>query len=1055
MGSKLFKNAANRGGLKTNHSISHPEERTSKRRKIDSHQTSRMTSTSPIELSSDEDDGYKKKLDTGSKVYSSRQAMILDAERYTNPRRSPLKEVYETGELDELAGEEEQFTYEARKERLAREQVAVPKPPPRPLRNGHSHDSPSHQRSTPNALRDVSDSRGPHLKAGSRNFDEVHSEDVLMEGSEMPGQEPPHTVSNTKLAARMLEADKGTFKAPKQNANTAASRAKVNRRKSIEPDTRNFKLKQLQYGTLPKDYTYAITIHRESKLLTIHPQDQIMGDSITQAVVLTRVHKIIHGHNGCTMVMLHMSQVQNALDNKIYLELQSDKEVFDFVTLVQHLAGADPTVFTKDESWLNNAFQVHGQTRSSKPTISAGIFGRQSARLQQNDLHSSNHEAGGAASSVDSRLLYKDRLETTDSNVMMKSGSASVPATIITGKDRSGQARQTNDSDSHAGRPSTISRFFATRNSPARQTRATSKASLNLVDDEDDLSKAPKIKHTEMITAWKKSLTYPKTGKRRETVDFQDLDRLEEEEFLNDNLVGFFLRYLENHMEQSKPEVAKKVYFYNSYFYERLTQKDKRTIDYPAVERWTRNINIFNRDFVVVPVNENYHWYLAIICNLPFLKNKNDCETAEDEEIVIINPVDMNTAPNDEDLENEAATELADEPNGETSSQLQQMSLGDVSRKQMVDQVTPLVTSDVKTPTTPKAKPRPGRRKSNRRSLPKIDPQKPCIITLDSLGGLHTNSRAALKDYIIAEGKARQNLRLSRDSIPGINAQGLPGQKNFSDCGLFLCAYMEKFAMDPYGFVREILQREGKESDWQMDSSEELRSRLRDMISELHREQEGEPSQLPIPEVGKILLRTLRKPSPVQESEGLLELDGQVETVSSGDEAAEQQIHEELARESESPRMTRSQHLMSAYEAINGPKKPVIHEAPIEIPDDSPSEPGLRHNGKQSQTSEISDDLIHHDAQLVDLRKERKASSKAPTRRAPKPTSESPRQKRSDSVTTQFLSNDSYDADLLSGIHAYASNHVPGEFPVDEVPETQSQEREPEKHGEQEILAGL
>ena len=32
------------------------------------------------------------------------------------------------------------------------------------------------------------------------------------------------------------------------------------------------------------------------------------------------------------------------------------------------------------------------------------------------------------------------------------------------------------------------------------------------------------------------------------------------------------------------------------------------------VKRWTRKVNIFEKDFIVIPINENYHWYLAIIC---------------------------------------------------------------------------------------------------------------------------------------------------------------------------------------------------------------------------------------------------------------------------------------------------------------------------------------------------------------------------------------------------------------------------------------------------------
>ncbi|OBS57658.1 hypothetical protein A6R68_11214 [Neotoma lepida] len=37
------------------------------------------------------------------------------------------------------------------------------------------------------------------------------------------------------------------------------------------------------------------------------------------------------------------------------------------------------------------------------------------------------------------------------------------------------------------------------------------------------------------------------------------------------------------------------------------------------VRTWTRHINIFNKDYIFVPVNESSHWYLAVIC-FPWLE---------------------------------------------------------------------------------------------------------------------------------------------------------------------------------------------------------------------------------------------------------------------------------------------------------------------------------------------------------------------------------------------------------------------------------------------------
>jgi sentrin-specific protease 7 len=71
------------------------------------------------------------------------------------------------------------------------------------------------------------------------------------------------------------------------------------------------------------------------------------------------------------------------------------------------------------------------------------------------------------------------------------------------------------------------------------------------------------------------------------------------------------------------------------------------------VKNWTRNINIFEKDFVVVPINKNAHWYLAIIC-YPYLLEPEfegeQIDTCKQEESI---------SKNDEidDIENESKLE--------------------------------------------------------------------------------------------------------------------------------------------------------------------------------------------------------------------------------------------------------------------------------------------------------------------------------------------------------------------------------------------------------------
>ena len=79
-----------------------------------------------------------------------------------------------------------------------------------------------------------------------------------------------------------------------------------------------------------------------------------------------------------------------------------------------------------------------------------------------------------------------------------------------------------------------------------------------------------------------------------------------------------------------------RVHIFTTFWYSRLTakpspieaRKDPVTRRHERVKRWTRKVNIFEKDFVVIPINENYHWYLCIIC-YPGLVGEG-CQAMED-----------------------------------------------------------------------------------------------------------------------------------------------------------------------------------------------------------------------------------------------------------------------------------------------------------------------------------------------------------------------------------------------------------------------------------------
>jgi len=111
-----------------------------------------------------------------------------------------------------------------------------------------------------------------------------------------------------------------------------------------------------------------------------------------------------------------------------------------------------------------------------------------------------------------------------------------------------------------------------------------------------------------------------------------DLARLESDEFLNDNLVDFYFKVIVADARRSPlgrdpafGDVAGDVHAFSSHFFTKLREGDGRGKFKPGsekaqraharVERWTRNVDVFAKKFLLVPVVEDLHWSLAVVCH--------------------------------------------------------------------------------------------------------------------------------------------------------------------------------------------------------------------------------------------------------------------------------------------------------------------------------------------------------------------------------------------------------------------------------------------------------
>ncbi|XP_051910502.1 sentrin-specific protease 7-like isoform X3 [Hippocampus zosterae] len=118
-------------------------------------------------------------------------------------------------------------------------------------------------------------------------------------------------------------------------------------------------------------------------------------------------------------------------------------------------------------------------------------------------------------------------------------------------------------------------------------------------------------------------IQYPAApSKGRITVTKEDLACLESGQFLNDVIIDFYLKFLL--VEGGGRAVAERSHIFSSFFFKHLSRRRSYTegaalvpdqyVRHQRVKTWTRHVDIFTKDFLFVPINEEAHWYLAVIC---------------------------------------------------------------------------------------------------------------------------------------------------------------------------------------------------------------------------------------------------------------------------------------------------------------------------------------------------------------------------------------------------------------------------------------------------------
>jgi len=316
---------------------------------------------------------------------------------------------------------------------------------------------------------------------------------------------------------------------------------------------------------------------------------------------------------------------------------------------------------------------------------------------------------------------------------------------------------------------------------------------------------------------------------RRTTVDKEDIPRLDEGQCLNDNLIGYGLRYLFDVLGHRASDLNKRVYLHNSFFYEKL-KAPRGAINYEGVKSWTAKVELLSYDYIIVPVNEHYHWWVAIICNPG--KLDPDAKGLPGKIQGSSNELEAKVDGVADDVEMTDITEKRSSPPPRASATdgiaLVKSDIVDLVSDDKQVSIDLTATSRARQP----RKPKPGAKPLN--------PGDPRIITLDSLGSTHPQAINHLKKYLLAEFEDKQGKIITE--IPpnmGMRAMNIPEQNNLCDCGVYLLGYIQQFVRNPDEFIEKIVRKET--FDWEFDPSD-LRKIWRDTIlgeQKRHRTSQG------------------------------------------------------------------------------------------------------------------------------------------------------------------------------------------------------------------------
>lgn len=243
-------------------------------------------------------------------------------------------------------------------------------------------------------------------------------------------------------------------------------------------------------------------------------------------------------------------------------------------------------------------------------------------------------------------------------------------------------------------------------------------------------------------------LKYIFTDKKVFSITYSDFKTLYDNDWINDSLIDFFIKYeMDKAVYQKHLFKQSDIYAFNSFFFTKLMSGDEfdDNIDYYGnIKRWLNKLDLMSYPNIIIPINENLHWYCCVIKGLPQLL---ESALKRKEKLASLNRAgDMNES-NYEELDGDNST---------------------------------LESTSASVALSPEA------------SAKMKKPYQPEIFIFDSLRQKHTNIHFPLKKFIIDYCKDKYDVDIEKNEIRMHSAK-VPKQNNFNDCGIHVIYNVRKW----------------------------------------------------------------------------------------------------------------------------------------------------------------------------------------------------------------------------------------------------------------------